>query len=172
MKTWIVVFVINTIFCMTNGYFTRPSRHRRDVVGGSLDIVSKNVQPIHADVKTDIVSKNVQPIHADVKSDMTVTEQPTSRTTHCTFQSTLETLQPCSTGYVPSQIEPGIVFQVTPPVTIFKQSLRKSLPAPSRLELIRSISRLATVVVLAFTALVELYPTLAHLFNTFYSFMV
>ncbi|XP_063630668.1 uncharacterized protein LOC134801971 isoform X2 [Cydia splendana] len=156
MKTWIVVFVINTIICMTNGYFTRPSRHRRDVVGGSLDIVSKNVQPIHADVKSDVVSKNVQPIHADVKSDMTVTEQPTSRTTHCTFESTLETLQ------------------VTPPVTvtIFKQSLRKSLPVPSRLELIRSISRLATVVVLAFTALVELYPALAHLVNTFYSFVV
>ncbi|XP_063370342.1 uncharacterized protein LOC134658620 [Cydia amplana] len=114
------------------------SRHRRNAVEGSLDIVSKNVQPIHA----------------DVKSEMTVTEQPTSRTTHCTFESTLETLK------------------VTPPVTIFQQSLRKSLPVPSRLELIRSISRLAAVVALAFTALVELYPALAHLVNTFYSFMV
>ncbi|XP_063543371.1 uncharacterized protein LOC134751815 isoform X1 [Cydia strobilella] len=138
MKTWNLVFVINTIICITNGYFTRTSRQRREVVGGSLDIVSKNVQPIHA----------------DVKSEMTVTEQPTSRTTHCTFESTLETLQ------------------VTPPVTIFQQSLRKSLPVPSRLELIKSISRLAAVVALALTALVELYPALAHLFNTFYSFMV
>ncbi|XP_061725151.1 uncharacterized protein LOC133531072 isoform X1 [Cydia pomonella] len=138
MKTWILVFVINAIICITNGYFTRPSRHRRDVVGGSLDIVSKNVQPIHA----------------DVKSEMTVTEQPTSRSTHCTFESTHDTLQ------------------VTPPVTIFHQSLRKSLPVPSRLELIKSISRLAAVVALAFTALVELYPALAHLLNTFYSFMI
>ncbi|XP_063543372.1 uncharacterized protein LOC134751815 isoform X2 [Cydia strobilella] len=120
MKTWNLVFVINTIICITNGYFTRTSRQRREVVGGSLDIVSKNVQPIHA----------------DVKSEMTVTEQ------------------------------------VTPPVTIFQQSLRKSLPVPSRLELIKSISRLAAVVALALTALVELYPALAHLFNTFYSFMV
>ncbi|XP_048000186.1 uncharacterized protein LOC125237225 isoform X3 [Leguminivora glycinivorella] len=137
MKTWTIAFVISTIICIANGYFTRPSRYRREV-GGTLEIVSKNVQPIHA----------------DVKSEMTVTEQP------------------CSTGYVPSQIEPGIVFKVTPPATIFQQSLRKSLPVPSRLELIRSISRLAAVVALAFTALVELYPALAHLVNTLYSFIV
>ncbi|XP_048000184.1 uncharacterized protein LOC125237225 isoform X1 [Leguminivora glycinivorella] len=156
MKTWTIAFVISTIICIANGYFTRPSRYRREV-GGTLEIVSKNVQPIHA----------------DVKSEMTVTEQLTSGSTRCTFESPTETTEvPCSTGYVPSQIEPGIVFKVTPPATIFQQSLRKSLPVPSRLELIRSISRLAAVVALAFTALVELYPALAHLVNTLYSFIV
>ncbi|XP_048000185.1 uncharacterized protein LOC125237225 isoform X2 [Leguminivora glycinivorella] len=138
MKTWTIAFVISTIICIANGYFTRPSRYRREV-GGTLEIVSKNVQPIHA----------------DVKSEMTVTEQLTSGSTRCTFESPTETTE-----------------VVTPPATIFQQSLRKSLPVPSRLELIRSISRLAAVVALAFTALVELYPALAHLVNTLYSFIV
>ncbi|XP_073965820.1 uncharacterized protein isoform X3 [Choristoneura fumiferana] len=113
---------------------------RRDVAG-SLDIVTNNVQPIHAEVKPEI--------------------KPA-------------TVKPCSASNKPAGIEPGIVFQVVPPTSgaVFQKSLRKSLPATTKLDLIRSVNRILALLVLLLTATVEVYPILAQLFATIYDYMI
>ncbi|KAI8433719.1 hypothetical protein MSG28_015707 [Choristoneura fumiferana] len=97
-------------------------RFRRDVAG-SLDIVTNNVQPIHAEVKPEIKPATVKVV------------PPTS----------------------------GAVFQ---------KSLRKSLPATTKLDLIRSVNRILALLVLLLTATVEVYPILAQLFATIYDYMI
>ncbi|CAH2061874.1 unnamed protein product, partial [Iphiclides podalirius] len=85
------------------------SARRKREAVGALDIVTNNAQPIHAEVK---------PENGEVGG------------------------KKCSKSHrkrLPSKIEPGVVFQVTPPKTLFYEaiSLRKSLPLTSKLDLIR-----------------------------------
>ncbi|KAL0810423.1 hypothetical protein ABMA28_010563 [Loxostege sticticalis] len=97
-----------------------------------------------------IVTKNTQAIHEDVKPENAVGEP-----------------KPCPEKDVPSAIEMGTVFQVTPPQDeIFEgKSLRKSAPLISRFEIARSINRVVTLAVLIFTAVIEFYPMLRYLFS-------
>ncbi|CAF4944498.1 unnamed protein product [Pieris macdunnoughi] len=48
----LVIFITITFISASESRFSNGRRHRRDVVG-ALDIVTNNVQPIHADVKND-----------------------------------------------------------------------------------------------------------------------
>ncbi|KAF9407096.1 hypothetical protein HW555_012766 [Spodoptera exigua] len=111
-----------------------------------------------------IVTNHAQPIHADVKS-----EAPTDNT-----EKTGE--QPCK-GKGPAHIEPGVGFKVTSPndaVTTYEvKSLRKSLVVtpPTTLTLVRSVSRVATLIVLFVSAILEFYPTFHGLICTIFSFM-
>ncbi|XP_032524672.1 uncharacterized protein LOC116775793 isoform X1 [Danaus plexippus] len=102
-----------------------------------------------------ILTNHAQPIHADVKGD---NEKP------C-FKVYL--------GIPPSNIEDGTVFQVVPPKDVLYEgrSLRKSLPLNSRLDLVRAISRVVTLLVLLFSAAVEFYPVFYQLYNIMYEFI-
>ncbi|CAK1595010.1 unnamed protein product [Parnassius mnemosyne] len=117
-------------------------RRKRDAVG-ALDIVTNNAQPIHAEVK---------PENAEVREK----QCSLSRRKH-----------------VPSQIEPGVVFQVTPPKPAIYEakSLRKSSPLTNRLDLIRGISRILTLLVLAVSAIFEFYPVVRQTYDTIIDIM-
>ncbi|KAG6464296.1 hypothetical protein O3G_MSEX014420 [Manduca sexta] len=63
--------------------------------------------------------------------------------------------------------------KVLPPSNVGYElkSLRKSSPLTNKLDLIRSISRVATLSVLLISAILEFYPMLQHLYYTIYSFV-
>ncbi|XP_045781207.1 uncharacterized protein LOC123878151 isoform X1 [Maniola jurtina] len=105
----------------------------------------------------EIRTNHAQPIHADVRNDHTGVDKPCPKT---------------YLGNFPSNIEPGTVFQVTPPRdTIYQdKSLRKSLPRTTGLDIVRAVSRLVTLVALVFTV-VEFYPLAQQLYYTVYDFM-
>ncbi|XP_050555765.1 uncharacterized protein LOC118276950 isoform X2 [Spodoptera frugiperda] len=94
-----------------------------------------------------IVTNHAQPIHADVKSE------------------------------APTEITEKTGEQVTSPedtVTTYEvKSLRKSLTLtpPTTLTLIRSVSRVVTLLVLFVSAILEFYPTFSKLVCTIFSFM-
>nr|XP_049707848.1 uncharacterized protein LOC126056952 [Helicoverpa armigera] len=95
-----------------------------------------------------IVTNHAQPIHADVKSETST-----------------------------DNVEKVSNEQVTPPedglTTYEVKSLRKSLSfaPPTTLTLIRSISRVVTLVVLFVSAILEFYPTFHSLITTIIRFM-
>ncbi|XP_045507704.1 uncharacterized protein LOC123703671 [Colias croceus] len=115
MNWFCIVFLVSSFSFISPQYeFPKSSRRRRDAVG-SLDIVTNNVQPIHADVKND-----------------------------------------------------GFSEKVLPPRETYYQSLRKSFPLTTTLDLVRAISRLFTFIVLGTSAAIELYPVLQSLYETVY----
>ncbi|XP_032524674.1 uncharacterized protein LOC116775793 isoform X2 [Danaus plexippus] len=63
--------------------------------------------------------------------------------------------------------------KVVPPKDVLYEgrSLRKSLPLNSRLDLVRAISRVVTLLVLLFSAAVEFYPVFYQLYNIMYEFI-
>ncbi|XP_050555764.1 uncharacterized protein LOC118276950 isoform X1 [Spodoptera frugiperda] len=140
------VSVLFFIVCSVFAHIDETNRIKRDAAG-ALHIVTNHAQPIHADVKS---------------------EAPTEIT-----EKTGE--QPCSKG--PDHIEPGVGFLVTSPedtVTTYEvKSLRKSLTLtpPTTLTLIRSVSRVVTLLVLFVSAILEFYPTFSKLVCTIFSFM-
>ncbi|KAG6464297.1 uncharacterized protein LOC115452968 [Manduca sexta] len=104
-----------------------------------------------------ILTNHAQPIHADVKQERNGDTND----------------KRCSGNHLPASIEPGVVFQVLPPSNVGYElkSLRKSSPLTNKLDLIRSISRVATLSVLLISAILEFYPMLQHLYYTIYSFV-
>ncbi|XP_049881982.1 uncharacterized protein LOC126378004 [Pectinophora gossypiella] len=89
----------------------------------------------------DIVTNNAHPIHAEVKSESLVPIGDIS---------TADKVTPPKDSIYPSK------------------SLRKSWPLTSRLDLVRSVTRVVTLVVLVISAAFEFYPLLQHLYDLYY----
>ncbi|XP_022828478.1 uncharacterized protein LOC111357913 [Spodoptera litura] len=143
MKFSVLFFIISSVFA----HVEEANRIKRGATG-ALHIVTNHAQPIHADVKS---------------------EAPTEHT-----EKTGE--QACKSKG-PDHIEPGVGFKVTSPedaITTYEiKSLRKSLiiTPPTTLTLIRSVSRVVTLLVLFMSAILEFYPTFSGLICTIFSFM-
>ncbi|XP_050358226.1 uncharacterized protein LOC126778589 isoform X3 [Nymphalis io] len=138
----IFIFVILLIYKVSTQNNGILSRYKRESAG-ALNIVTNHAPAIHADVKDD---------------------------------NTGQADKPCPKTYVgnfPSNIEPGVVFQVTPPKdTLYDgKSLRKSLPLTTKLDLVRAVSRVVTLITLLFSAIVEFYPFVQHMYKTIDEFI-
>ncbi|KAJ0170529.1 hypothetical protein K1T71_013900 [Dendrolimus kikuchii] len=89
-----------------------------------------------------ILTNHAQPIHADVKSEVT--------------------------GVTPDHIE-----KVTAPTSESNsvKSLRKSWPLNNKLDFVRNINRLITLVTLLLSAVFEFYPILQKFYNNIYQYL-
>ncbi|KPI94101.1 hypothetical protein RR46_13266 [Papilio xuthus] len=138
MKLYIILLTICcVVFGHSNDRLLRRRKRGAEGAAGALDIVTNNAQPIHAEVK---------------RENAEVAEKPCSESQR---------------NVVPSKIEPGVVFQVTPPkeVVFETKSLRKSTPLTTKLDLIRGISRIITLSVLALSAIFEFFPFLRQAYD-------
>ncbi|XP_075987857.1 uncharacterized protein LOC142984267 isoform X1 [Anticarsia gemmatalis] len=145
-----ILFVL-FISCSVSAHYGEKKFHSTPEAG--YNRVKRNaVGALH------IVTNHAQPIHADVKSDGDGTEKP------------------CPEGSRPGHVESGAGFKVTAPedAVYTMKSLRKSLPAdssPTTLDVVRSVSRIVTILILFISAVCEFYPTVLEMIMTIYLFI-
>ncbi|XP_053620992.1 uncharacterized protein LOC128681247 isoform X1 [Plodia interpunctella] len=124
--------------------FVEHSRSKRDV-GGTLNIVTNHAQPIHADVKPE-ASEIAEKIYTWVNLIM-----------KCAYLK----LPECES------LSKKLAHGVTPPKDAIYEvkSGRKSFPLTDTLDLIRSVSRVTSLVILLISAVIEFFPLIEHLYN-------
>ncbi|XP_050358225.1 uncharacterized protein LOC126778589 isoform X2 [Nymphalis io] len=155
----IFIFVILLIYKVSTQNNGILSRYKRESAG-ALNIVTNHAPAIHADVKDDNTGQ------ADKTQD--------KQTCSCTQMSTLRgnrTRNLQRERQVSNHA--NRLVKVTPPKdTLYDgKSLRKSLPLTTKLDLVRAVSRVVTLITLLFSAIVEFYPFVQHMYKTIDEFI-
>ncbi|XP_050358224.1 uncharacterized protein LOC126778589 isoform X1 [Nymphalis io] len=176
----IFIFVILLIYKVSTQNNGILSRYKRESAG-ALNIVTNHAPAIHADVKDDNTGQADKPCPKTYVGNFPSNIEPgvvfqtqDKQTCSCTQMSTLRgnrTRNLQRERQVSNHA--NRLVKVTPPKdTLYDgKSLRKSLPLTTKLDLVRAVSRVVTLITLLFSAIVEFYPFVQHMYKTIDEFI-